>query len=566
MIAAASGDDGEEPRLEREHLPSAQLRFGGAALAVAALTGSMLLVRDELGVLNVALLFLLLSFALAFAAGSGSATFAAVLGFLAFNYFFIPPYHTLSVARTDYVLALFAYLGVAIVTGQLVARLRARTDEAVRAQRRTALLYELNAALIGDVTLEAILDRIAERVVRVYGASGSRVLLPGSDGRLSVRARFPADLSDAVDRSGLAMAEQAMERRTPAGQGVAGRRLIEPRGAVTPRRRRGPDVLFLPIATAERVVGALEVIGRPGGGRFRPDDERLLTTFANQAALALERAQLTKEAAKAAILAQSDELKSSLLAAVSHDLRTPLAAIKASATSLLDDSVAWDDAARTEFLEAIDEETDRLTSMVGNLLDLSRIEGGALRPEKEWYDVAELVADVAHRLEGRAVRHRLHTAVEPELPLAYFDYVEIAQVLVNLGENAIKYTPPGTTIVLSARRAAQAAPDAIEFTVRDEGPGIPASELPRLFDSFSRVDACARVAGTGIGLAIAKGLVEAHGGRIWVESRVGAGSAFRFTLPVADTDAAAPPASAAQDEGGPTTAVPRSGGVEEAAR
>ncbi len=287
-------------------------------------------------------------------------------------------------------------------------------------------------------------------------------------------------------------------------------------------------MLYLPIATADRTIGVLEVGGKPGGGRFGTEDEHLLTSFANQAALALERASLTEEARRAAILTQSDELKSALLAAVSHDLRTPLAAIKASVTSLLDASVPWDEAARAEFLQAIDEETDRLTLMVGNLLDLSRIEGGALRPAKEWYDLAELVADVANRLRSRAPDRPLLTEVEPDLPIAHFDYIEIAQVLLNLGDNAAKYAQPGTPIIISARRT----PGAIEVAVRDSGPGIPVRALPRLFEKFYRADETGKVGGIGIGLTICKGLVEAHGGRIWAESREGEGTTVRFTIPL----------------------------------
>ena len=170
--------------------------------------------------------------------------------------------------------------------------------------------------------------------------------------------------------------------------------------------------------TKDRIAGVLEVTGRPGRGVFRAEDQQTLTTFVDQAALALERARLSQEAAQASALAQSDELKSALLAAVSHDLRTPLASIKASATSLLDDSVEWDAATRQDFLEAIDEETDRLTLMVSNLLDLSRIEGGALRPQKDWYDIDELIVDVRARLAPRTRSHPLTITVEPDLPLA----------------------------------------------------------------------------------------------------------------------------------------------------
>jgi two-component system sensor histidine kinase KdpD len=338
-------------------------------LAVAVATAAMLPVRGALGVVNVLLAYLLVVFALALGLGAGPAALAAVLSFLALNFFFIPPFHTFEVARGGHVLALFVYLGVAVVTGQLVARVRARTEEAAR-------------------------------------------------------------------------------------------------------------------------VSAL---------------------------------------------ARSDELKSALLAAVSHELRTPLATIKATTASLLDPAVTWTEADRAEFLRAVDAETDRLTLMVNNLLDLSRIEGGALQPDKEWYDAAELVADVVRRLARRAAAHPLAAEVQPDLPLARFDYVEIAQVLTNLVENAIAHTPPGTPVTISARRVA----GAIEFAVRDRGPGIAPRHLGRLFDKFYRASDGRAGAGTGIGLTISKGLVEAHGGRIWVESQVGVGTAFRFTVPAPTDDGGA---------------------------
>jgi two-component system sensor histidine kinase KdpD len=515
--------------------PASRRHYASAAVAVAAVSAIMLVVRDSLGVLNVALVYLLICFILALVSGSGPSAVAAVVSFLAFDFFFIPPFHRFTIAQADHILALFVYLGVAVITGQLVARVRKRTMEAVRDQRRTTLLYELNAALIGDVTLDAILGTIVARLVHVYGAKSCRILLPDDGEALRVRASYPTPvaISDEMDRSELAMATWTMAHRAPAGLGTDRRRIVLPHGTTTARRqplvRRAPDTLYLPIATRDRVVGILEVKGRPGGGRFNVEDQHLLASFANQAALALERARLADEAARAAALAQSDELKSALLAAVSHDLRTPLATIKAAATSLLDRSVAWDENARTEFLQAIDEETDRLTLMVSNLLDLSRIEGGVIRPEKEWYDIAELIADVETRLGPRAAQHgHLVTAnVEAHLPLACFDYVEIAQVLINLGENAVKYTPPGTTISLAARRV----PGAIELAVSDTGPGIPPTIQKRLFEKFYRADSTSRVPGTGIGLAISKGLVEAHGGRIWVESEMGKGTTFRFTIP-----------------------------------
>ena len=514
--------------------PQSRRHLLWAILAVASTTAVMLPVRSALGVLNVLLIFLLLTFVVALSLGSGPATLTAILSFLAFNFVFIPPYYTFDIAHSDHVLALFVYLGVAVATGQLVARVRTRTEIAERERRRIGLLYELNAALVGSLTPEAILATIVERVVGVYGANASRILVPDAEDTLRVAARYPDHIEERIDRTDLVMAAWAMEHRTPAGRGAALRRLRPPHppeGETRPAIKQ-PDryLLYFPIATANRVIGVLEVVGRPGGGRFNRDDELLLGNFADQAALALERAQLAESAGRAAVLAESDALKSALLSAVSHDLRTPLATIMASATSLLDPTVTWRDEERVEFLQAIDEEADRLSRVVSNLLDLSRIEGSALRPAKEWYDVAEVITDVASRLAKAAPDHHLTTDVEPDLPLIRFDYVEIAQVLMNLGENAGKYTPPGTRITLSARRR----PEAIELAVSDTGPGIPPPFLPRLFERFSRADQTGRIPGTGIGLTISKGLVEAHGGQIWAESREGQGTTIAFTLPVED--------------------------------
>src|SRR5215210_6914415 len=434
--------------------------------AVTALTGIMFAFRAQLGVLNVLLLYLLLTFFLALSAGLWSAVLSAILGFLAFDFFFIPPFHTLDVAAPDHVLALFVYLGVAVVTVHLVSGMRDRTEQALRESHRMALLAELNAALIGDVTLEAILARIAERIVTVYGAQGCRVLVRGEDEVLRTAAFFPPQIGPDVDRTGLSLAEWAVAHRIPAGRSGRGGRIVGRNPATPASPSGGADVLYLPITTADRIAGVLEVTGRPGRGAFRAEDQQTLMTFVDQAALALERARMSQEAAQASALAQSDELKSALLAAVSHDLRTPLASIKASATSLLDDSVAWDEETRHDFLQAIDEETDRLTLMVSNLLDLSRIEGGALRPQKDWYDIDELILDVRARLAPRTRGHPLAITVDPDLPLLRFDYVQIAQVLVNLIENAVKYTPDGTPIAIAAHQIS----GAIEISVHDDGP------------------------------------------------------------------------------------------------
>jgi two-component system sensor histidine kinase KdpD len=287
-------------------------------------------------------------------------------------------------------------------------------------------------------------------------------------------------------------------------------------------------VLYLPVRTARRSIGVLGVAAVRAAD-FSTDERRLLTTFANQVALAIDHAHLIEEATRAAALEQADQLKSALLTAVSHDLRTPLASIKASATSLLQENMHWDAATQREFLTAINEETDRLTRLVSNFLDLSRIQGGALRPEKEWYDIAEVIGAVTRRLTPLLGVHPLRVTILPDLPLLHFDYVEIAQVLANLIENAAKYSPPETEITV----VADGKENAVRVCVTDHGFGIPPADLPHIFDTFYRVQRSGQqVAGTGIGLAICKGFVEAHGGTISVTSSVEQGTTFSFTLPV----------------------------------
>src|SRR6478735_7385453 len=311
------------PKAERRHLLEAV-----AAVSIVSLL--MLPIRNSLGPLNPALIYLVVVFGIALKAGPRAATLAALLSFALLDFLFFPPFHTLSVASRDHVLALFVYLAVAIVTGQLVSRLRSRTAMAERAERRATLLAELNSALIGGVTLDAILTAIVERVVRLTNAASAEILTPEPEQRLVPRASAPAQI--ALDRQDFAVAAWVLEQRQPSGRkAMAGTPFGRTRKAGDTRSKA---LLMLPIATTERAIGVLAIEQETGARPFSADDELVLATFAAQAALAIDRARLTEEAARSAALAQSDELKSALLAAVSHDLRTPLATIKASTTSL----------------------------------------------------------------------------------------------------------------------------------------------------------------------------------------------------------------------------------------
>lgn len=490
--------------------------------------------RDDLNTVTIALSYLVIVLATATLGGLGPGIFTSVVGFLTFNFFFLPPYYTFVVGAPQDTVALFVFLIVAAVTSELVGRLREREQEAQRRAVESETLSRLSTELIADVTLDTVLATVVEQVTRVFGLESAAVVLPDATGTLAVRLVYPATAGGQYlrDREHAAVAAHVFTTGVPAGVGSP-HRVYRPHGAdrqgdvVQPRGRR---ILYVPVRAAHGAVGVMGVAAVRASD-YSADERRLLTTFANQAALAIDRARLIEEATRAAALEEADRLKSALLAAVSHDLRTPLASIKASATSLLQEDVQWDDATRREFLTAIDEETDRLARLVSNLLDLTRIQGGALKPEKEWYEIGELISNVTDRLAPLVHRHPLRVEIAPDLPLVAFDFVEIAQVLANLIENAAKYSEPGTEIAILADDDAGAA----RVRVVDHGFGIPEPDVPYVFDTFYRVRSerrARRVSGTGIGLAICKGFVEAHDGTITVESVVGQGSTFTFTLPI----------------------------------
>jgi two-component system sensor histidine kinase KdpD len=244
--------------------------------------------------------------------------------------------------------------------------------------------------------------------------------------------------------------------------------------------------------------------------------------------LALERARLGQAERRAQVLEESDRLKSSLLSSVSHELRTPLATIKASVTSLISETVDWDSEARADLLAAINEETDHLNQLVGNLLNMARIEAGALKPQRDWNSLAEIVASALNRTRQQTQHHKIEVDVPEELPLAPLDYLLIEQVFINLLTNSAKYSPENTTIRVCARQADEKM---LKVTVSNQGPPVPEEHLERIFDKFYRVTAADRVTGAGLGLSICKGIIETHGGHLWAEN-LPEGFAFNFTLPL----------------------------------
>jgi two-component system sensor histidine kinase KdpD len=511
----------------------------GAGLAlVVALVPLLSYARGSSGPLGPSIpLFFLVPVLLSSAMGGlRMGALVSVVAIVVWDWYFIPPLYTFTVYYPRDLLALVVFFAVALSVGNLAAAVRRRAAEALRRAQSAEALHDLSLALIARTDLADVLSSLTARLRATLDLDACAVLLP-DDGRstwLTAAQAGPIPLDLSVEQSRTAVstagwvneAGQAAWLGQMAGAGLRNGHLVRP-------HVRQTRAQFLPLRVDARGLGVLELVYKDG---VVPDGDgaRLVATFANGAALALEQVRLAAEEHAAAVARESDRLKSALLASVSHDLRTPLTTIKGAASSLLQEDVHWSDEARRAFLVDIDAEADRLTRLVSNLLDLSRIEGGAIVPRAEWEDVGDLVDRVVRRLEPRLSVHPLVYERPMGLLAARLDAVQIEQALTNLIENAAKYASPGTPIMVAARLIDGAADaPSVHLSVSDQGPGIPLSEQASIFAAFYRVAGAARLAdGTGLGLTIATGLVVAHGGRVTVASAPGRGSTFTIILPV----------------------------------
>lgn len=471
--------------LARPDRPSA---FRGALVAVAGpllVTGLATLIPHRAAAVP-ALLYLLAVVAAEVVGHLYPALFAAGLSFVLLDYFFTPPVHTFRVNKAEDLLVLAIFLMVAAAVS---AALSAALEQRARAEARehqVGALYNVTSRLLSGAGLDVVLVDLAGSLRRLYELRGCRIVVLDAEGREVERAS-----SGVVDG----------------------------------------DVLSVPLVAHGSAVGKIEMAGAPAGG-IGGTEQAVLETFAGQLAMAIERARLGQEAAGARLEADASRTRAALFSSVTHDLRTPLASITASASSLLDEGVPFSGEQRQELLRTILEESQRLNRLVGNLMDLSRLRAGALAPSKDAIPFDDLVSAVVGRLrpqlEGRPVRVQLREDIPP-VPM---DVVQMDQVLTNLLENATRFSPAGSEIVLTAVRWQ----DQVEVRVADHGPGIPSAERSQVFDEFYRKDVDGRRGGTGLGLAIARAIVTAHGGSIWIEDTPGGGTTVGFRLPLTRTD------------------------------
>lgn len=516
---------------------------------------------------NISIIYLLVVLALASTRGRYSAILASLVAFLAFDFFLVPPLYVFTINRVEEWIALFVFLVTAILTSQLAAALRERAEQAARREQETRILYDLVRITAREEKPEHQLQAIVQSIVEVFASWGVRdcaVLQADATGAFHVQASAyqPRDqmmlssdektIASWVMNHGRTMGlyEDSSFAPSPATHFIQRILMRTTWGGRVPQR----SLLLIPLNVGQKIVGILRLrmLADP---RRLSHDERLeeenehpnirtafFNTFLDQASSLIERAHLQRENMRIAVLQRTDALRASLLSSVSHDLRTPLTSIKAAASSLLQEDVSWDEEARRSFARSIEREADRLNRLVSNLLDMSRIEEGALKPEKDWYSLKMLVHEVVGRLEPLLEGRTVHTNLPADLLMVDLDYVQIDQVLTNLLENTFRYTPPQSPIDVEAHTEGEH----VMLTVADRGPGIPTTDLERVFDKFYRVlhgphstenpGYPGHPTGSGLGLAVCRGVVEAHGGRIWAAQRDGGGLAVHVVLPMGEQE------------------------------
>jgi two-component system sensor histidine kinase KdpD len=472
------------------------------ALTTALATALGKAIDASITVPNVSLVFVVPVLVAAARHGLVPSLWVAGLSVLAFNFFFLPPLYEFTIADPANAVALVLLMFVAIAASALAARTRSQTEAARREARTTAELYAFSRKIAGVIELYDLLWIVVTHLARLLNAEVV-ILMPEKDpgdGRLAPRAAFPPD-SEFSDAD-LAAARWSWDADHPTGRGTD--------------TLPGGRWLFVPISTSRAGVGVIGVLPLKAGHELSASERRLLEAVGNQAAVAIERLTLAEDIDQARLGAERERLRSAMLTSVSHDLRTPLASIIGALSSLRSYRDRYDEQTRDELLGTALSEAERLDRFVSNLLDMTRLDAGAIAPKREAVDAGDLVSTALRRAMPLLKDKVVVPSVPPGLPPLSLDFVLAEQVLFNLLDNAAKYSPTGGRIEVEARLVG----GAVEIVVRDEGPGIPAEALDRLFHKFYRADAGDRQrAGTGLGLAIAKGFVEALGGTIAARNR-----------------------------------------------
>jgi two-component system sensor histidine kinase KdpD len=466
------------------------------------------------------MLYLLAIMVVASLFGRGPSAVAAFLSVASYDFFFVPPLYTFLVSDVGHTLTFVMMFVTGLLISGLTVRIRRQEQQARSREKQTAALYAVSRELAAALDQEQVADALARHAADVFQCASAVVVGNGSEAPKLVAKAGPVPYEAQEE----AVARWVIEHGSPAGRGTD--------------TLPGSRVMCVPLRTGAATLGVL-ALGKSLSADPLTEDRHFLDTFTRQAAMALERARLAEDAKTQALRARTEEMRSSLLSTVSHDLRTPLAAITGASTALLDTSARVSDTQRRELLETIREEAERLERLVSNLLDMTRVESGSLKVKREWMPLEEIVLAVLARLEPKLEGRAIETDIPENLPLISVDPILFEQVFVNLFDNIAKYTPGGSAVGVRAR----AEDGAVIIEVIDHGPGLPQGTEQLVFEKFYR-GPHARPGGAGLGLAICRGIVEAHGGTLGAENGPEGGAVFRIRLPIVGT---APPIPAEKD-------------------
>jgi two-component system sensor histidine kinase KdpD len=490
----------------RPHRPLGRYLLAAGLVIMATLLG--MLIRGDLEPANLVMLYLASTVLSAIFLGRGPSLLVSILGVLAFDFFLVPPYFTLSVHDTQYIVTFSGLFIVSLVISTLTAQVREQAEAAIQREANTSTLYTLGRDLTSAMDLKEVASIIISRLGEAFGRDAV-IFLP-QDGQLQVYARAQDYQADPNE---LGVASWAFEHGQPAGLG-------------TDTLPAAP-LRCQPMKTARGLIGVIGIHPKEPGRLLTPDQRQTFESFVHQAALAIERALLAGQAHQAELLQATEKLQTSLLNSISHDLRTPLVSITGALSSLRERSLELDQEARESLLETAHAEAERLNRLVGNLLNMTRLEAGGIRLKKEPSDIQDVIGAALEQLGERMDHRQVKVELPPDTSLVALDSALFEQVLVNLLDNAVKYSQPDSVIDLNVSENEKT----LSLEVCDRGIGIPEGDLERVFDKFYRVQRPENVNGTGLGLAICKGIVEAHGGSIRAENRAGGGTLVRVTLP-----------------------------------
>ncbi|WP_342362172.1 sensor histidine kinase KdpD [Terrarubrum flagellatum] len=483
-----------------------------ALAAVAVGLGVSLAIRPWFGVENVDLVLLTAVVGVAVRYGLWPSLFASVVASLCYNFFFLPPIYTFTITDPTNIAAFFFFIVMAMIVSNVAGRVRTQAMSAISRARSTESLYAFSRKLAAVGTLDDVLWATAYQTALMLKVRV--VLLLPEDGTIAVKAGYPPE--DILDEADLAAAKWAWANDRPAGRG----------SDTLPGAKR----LFLPMRTGRGAIGVVGIDSDKSGPLLAPDERRLLDALIDQGALAIERVHLVEDMDRVKRTVETERLRAALLTSISHDLKTPLAAVLGSAGALRDLSAKLSDAEKADLLATIIDESERLNRFIANLLDMTKLESGAIAPNAALHDLSEIIGSALQRTSKILGNHEVKLDLAGDLPMLQLDAVLFEQALFNLLDNAAKYAPSGAAIHLRSWRESSS----VCLQILDEGSGIPPEDVERIFDKFYRAQKADHVrAGTGLGLAIARGFIEAMGGSIIAENRADrSGAAFTIRLPI----------------------------------